>query len=146
MSKQRILYGAKIEWSFDSGATWATVPEAKGIGVPEESIDYKDATSLDSPDGFEEFIPGMKTAGEVTVECGYTSGCYESAVQQRDAGTLVHFRSTLPVETGQSAGDVFLCTGFVSPSVKQNGLKEIIGLDLKIKVSGKPTFTKGAVA
>lgn len=146
MSKQRILYGATVEWSFDAGVTYAQIPEAKGIGIPEEKVNYKDATSLDSVGGVEEFVPGLVSPGELVIPCGYTSGCYEAAVQARTAKTLVYFRSTLPKEEGQSAGDVSTTQGFVSPVIKQNGVGEIIGLDLGVKVSGMSTWTKGAAA
>lgn len=38
------------------------------IGPPEMSRDDMDVTDHDSPDGFKEFVPGLKEAGEVPVE------------------------------------------------------------------------------
>lgn len=144
-TKQRIVYGATSEWSTD-GTTWANVPEAKGIAVPSPEQEYQDATNLESPGGYREFVAGLKDPGAVEIPCGYTSGGYETAHGYFTNGTLVHYRTTLPLEVGQSSGDVFTYTGFVTPQLETNEVGEIIGMNLAVKVSGQPTFTKGAAA
>jgi len=144
-TKQRIVYGATTEWSDDSGSTWTAIPEVKGLIVPETQIEYQDATSLDSAGGFREFIPGLKDAGEITIPCGYTSTAYEDAEGYRSAGTLIDFKTELPLETGQSTtGDTFEFSGYVSPALETNDIGDIIALNLNIRTSGAVTFTKGS--
>lgn len=144
-TKQRIVYGATSEWGTD-GSTYTDIPEVKGLVVPETSIEYLDATSLDSTGGFREFIPGLKDAGEVSIPCGYTSAAYETAVGYQTNATLVYFQTTLPVETGQATGDVFEFTGYVSPALETNAVGEIIAMNLNIRTSGAVTYTKGTDA
>ena len=144
-TKQRIVYGATAEWSGDGGTTFTTIPEVKGVAVPEVTQEYQEATSLDSAGGFREYVAGLKDAGEISIPMGYTSDGYETAEGYRAAGTLVHFKTELPLETGQSTtGDVFEFTGLVVPKLEQNGIGDILGMTLDIRVSGQPTFTKGS--
>jgi len=142
-TKQRIVYGATSEWSDDGGTTFTSIAEAKSLVVPEVQIEYQDATNLDSPNGFREWIPGLKDAGEITIPCGYTSAAYETAVGYQTAGTLILFKTTLPLETGQATGDTFEFSGYVSPALETNAVGDIIGMNLNIRTSGDVTFTAG---
>lgn len=144
-TKQRIVYGAKTEWSGDGGTTFTDIPEVKGLVVPEVQIEYQDATSLDSTGGFREYVPGLKDAGEISIPCGYTSAAYAEAEGYRTAGTLVHFKTTLPMETGQTTtADTFEFTGYISPALETNDIGDIIAMNLNIRTSGDVTFTEGA--
>lgn len=141
-TKQRIVYGATAEWGID-GTTWADIPEAKGIAVPSVEQEYQDATHLGSPGGYREFVAGLKDPGAISLPCGYSSAAYATANGYFAAGTLVYFKTTLPLETGQSVGDVFTFTGFVTPQLETNEVGDIIGMALSVKLSGQPTFTQG---
>jgi hypothetical protein len=144
-TKQRIVYGASVEWGTD-GSTWADVPECKGLAVPTIEIEYQDATHLESPGGFREYITGLKDAGAIEVPCGYSSAAYEDAHGYMSNGTLVYFQTTMPLETGQATGDVFAFTGYVVPKLETNAVGDIIGMMLAIRVTGQPTFTRGTDA
>jgi len=144
-TKQRIVYGAKVEWSSDGGTIYTVIPEVKGLAVPEIQVEYPDATNLDSPGGFREFVAGLKDAGEISIPAGYTSGAYNTAVGFQANATLIFFKTTLPKETGQATtGDVFVFSGFVSPRLETNAVGEIISMSLNIRTSGNVTFTQGA--
>ncbi len=144
-TKQRIVYGTKNEWSGDGGTTYTDIAEVKSLVIPEISVEYLDATNTDSTGGFREFIAGLNDAGEISITAGYTSDIFETAFGYQSNKTLVKFRTTLPLEDGQtSTGDVFEFDGLVSPQVATNDIGEIIGLNLNIRVSGAPTFTKGS--
>jgi hypothetical protein len=143
-TKARLVYGSTIEWGTD-GATWAPLPEAKTLAVPEVETDYQEVTSLDSAGGYREYIPGLKDAGELSLECNYTSDLFETALGYQSNRTLVYFRTTLPMETGQTtSGDVIEFTALVSPALQQNEVGEPIALTLNMRTSGEVTFTKGS--
>lgn len=143
-TKQRIVYGATSEWGTD-GTTYADIPEAEALAVPEVSIEYIDVTNFDSTGGFREYVAGLKDAGEITIPCGYTSALYNTAVGYQNNGTLIYFRTTLPLETGQSTtGDVFVFTGYVAPRLQTNAVGEVIKMDLVIRTSGGVTYTQGS--
>lgn len=142
-TKQRIVYGAKTEWSGDGGVSFTKVPEAKGLAVPVIETEYQDATSLDSPNGFREKVPGLKDGGNISIPAGYTSGGYATAFGYLGDKTLVHFKTTMPLEKGQTTADVFEFTGFVSPQLETNDVGDIIAMNINVEVSGEPTFTEG---
>jgi len=143
-TKQRIVWGSTAEWSEDD-TTYSSIAEVKALAVPTVEIEYLDATTLDSTGGYREYVAGLKDAGEITIPCGYTSGVYNSAIGYQNNGTLIYFRTTMPLETGQTTtGDVFQFTGYVRPVLQQNAIGELIGLDLVIRISGAPTFTEGS--
>lgn len=144
-TKQRIVYGATAEWSGDGGSTYTSIPEVKGLAVPEIQIEYQDATSLDSTGGYREFVAGLKDAGEISIPAGYTSAAYNTAVGYQTNATLVYFKTTLPLETGQTTtGDVFEFTGYVSPQLETNAVGDIIAMNINIRTSGTVTFTQGS--
>jgi hypothetical protein len=142
-TKQRIVYGASSQWGTD-GIAYTDIPEAKGIAVPTAEIEYQDATHLQSPGGYREFVPGLKDAGTIEIPCGYSSDAYELAHGYFTNGTLIHFKTTMPLETGQSTGDVFTFTGYVTPQLETNEVGDIVAMSLSVRTSGQPTFTKGS--
>lgn len=144
-TKSRIVYGASSEWSTDGGTTYSDIAEATAIVVPETQVDYQEVTSLDSASGFKEYIPGLKDAGEISIPCNYTSDVYASAEGYRAAGTLITFKTTLPLQSDQSTtGDVFTFTGYVSPQLETNSVGDVVAMSLNIRTSGAPSFTQGS--
>jgi hypothetical protein len=141
-TKQRIVYGATSQWG--TGGTLADIPECKGIAVPNVEIEYQDATHLQSPNGFREYVAGLKDAGTIEIPCGYSSAGYNEAHGYMSNGTLVEFETTMPLESGQTTGDVFAFTGFVTPQLNTDGVGEIIGMTLSVRISGQPSFTQGS--
>lgn len=142
MSDQFIAYGATVERSTD-GSTWEEIPEAKGIAVPTVETDYQEATSLDSPDGFKEYVKGLKDAGVISVPCGYTPDGYEQQLADQAQATAIYYRTTLPPAPSQSTGDVFEFRGFPTPQVEQNAVGDIVGMTVSIRTSGGVDWTKG---
>lgn len=139
------VYGGSVEWS-DDGTTWVPIPGAKGITVPEVSQDFKDATSLDSPNGFKEYSKGLKDAGEITLSCNYSKALYAAAAAKAASATATYLRVTLVPDTDQSAGDTFAWQAWVTPSVPQADVEGDMMLDIKQRVTGGVTWTQGAAA
>ncbi len=145
MSKKIISYGAKVERSED-GNTWGPVVEAKGVAIPAPEQDYADATSLDSPNGFKEYLPGLKDAGTLELPCHYTSAGYKQQLADRDSGAAIHYRVTLKLAEGQATGDVFKFRAYPLPKTKDNGLGETIGMDVALKITGDVQWEEGTAA
>lgn len=145
-SKQRIAYGAVTEWSDTEGGTFERIPECDAIVVPEEAIEYQDVTSLDSEGGYREFVPGLTDPGEVTIPAGYTSEGFEKAFTYKTGRTLVYFRTTLPLETGQATGDTFTFKGYVSPQLQQTPVGDVIKMNITVRISGNVVAVRGGAA
>jgi hypothetical protein len=142
-SKQIIAYGATVERSTDGGSTWANIPECTGIAIPATETDYQEVTSLDSPGGFREYIPGLKDAGTLSVPCGYTSDGYAQAVADQALGVPILYRTTLAVAVDQDTADVFEFEGFPTPTLEGNDVGAPVGMTLTIRITGDVTFTAG---
>lgn len=143
-TKQRILFGGKIEKSATLGGTYARIAEVKSLTVPKITVEYQDATSLDSPNGFREYVSGLKDVENITLNCGYVSATMADALDDQASGVPIFYKITMPPEAGQTTGDVFSFSGYPAPMPQASGVGDIIGLDIDIKVTGGFTFTEGA--
>lgn len=61
------------------GGSFTTVAEVKDITGPAVSLDVIDVTNQDSPGGYEEIIPSIRRAGEVTFDVNFnpTNGTHD---------------------------------------------------------------------
>lgn len=130
--------------AYGNGATpevFTTVAEVINISGPNMSRELPDATHLGSPNGYREFIGGLKDGGEVTLECNWIPG---NATQDQSTGLLSIFDSgatknwkvTLP--TTPTVTMTF--AGVVSAFEPDIPVDDKLGLSVTIKVSGKVTL------
>jgi hypothetical protein len=147
MTKQTIAWGGKVERSLTGAAnSFTRIPEAKGLAVPQVSTEYQDATSLDSVGGFREYVKGLKDAGEITVNAGYTPLGYEQQLADQASNTPAYYRVTMPLTPGQTTGDLFEFQGYPTPSIQADDVGALIGMSVVIRTTGPVTWTKGAGA
>ena len=143
MTDQIIPYGGTVEVSSD-GSTFTSIPEPKGIPVPQTETEYPEVTSLDSPNGFREFIPGLKDGGTVSFVIGYTPAGY-AILDGLNADTLLTWRCTFPLAPSQaSTGGTFTFTGYISFAPDASDVGAPVDVTINIRVSGSPTWTQGA--
>lgn len=142
-TKQRILFDGTFEKSATVDGTYTRIAEVKAFTLPRIVVDYQEATSLDSPNRYREFVAGLRDVEDITVNCGYVSETMANALTDQASGVPIFYKVTLPLEVGQTVGDVFVFSGYPTPMPQANGVGEIIGLDIQIKVTGGFTFTKG---
>lgn len=104
------------------------------IGVESEEID---ATDLDSPDNYKEFIAGSKDAGEVSL-----SGNIKTEANVEAMLALAESQSIEEWEVAYPSGAKWTFSGFVKSF--KDGEKTPDGLatfSAAIRISGKPTYT-----
>lgn len=107
------------------------------IGVESEEID---ATDLDSPNGYKEFIAGAKDAGEVSL-----AGNIKDEASVEAMLSLAESQSIEEWEVKYPSGATWTFSGFVKSF--KDGEKTPDGLatfSAAIRISGKPTYTAGA--
>lgn len=65
-------FGTKLRMS-NSPVTDPTldIPEIRSIGGPTRSMNFADATHMESPNGYDEFLPTFKSGGSVPIEMNY---------------------------------------------------------------------------
>ena len=107
------------------------------IGVESEEID---ATDLDSPDNYKEFIAGSKDAGEVSIAGNIKD---ESNVEKMLA--LAESQSIEKWTVTYTSGAKWVFNAFVKSF--KDGEKTTDGLatfTASLRISGKPVYTKSA--
>ncbi|MBR5593899.1 MAG: hypothetical protein IKW46_07500 [Bacteroidaceae bacterium] len=107
------------------------------IGVESEEID---ATDLDSPDNYKEFIAGSKDAGEVSL-----AGNIKDEANVEKMLALAESQSIEEWVVAYPSGAKWTFSGFVKSF--KDGEKTPDGLatfSATIRISGKPTYTKSA--
>jgi hypothetical protein len=146
-SKQTIAWGGKVERSITGAAnSFTRIPECKGLAVPQVQTDYQEATSLDSAGGFREWVKGLKDAGELTVNAGYTPLGYEQQLEDQAAPNPIYYRVTMPLTPGQTTGDLFEFQGYPTPSISADDVGGLVAMSVVIRTTGPVTWTKGAGA
>ena len=114
--------------------TIANLTSIGEIGVESEEID---ATDLDSPNGYKEFIAGSKDAGEVSL-----SGNIKNEANVEAMLALAESQSIEGWEVKYPSGATWSFKGFVKSF--KDGEKSTDGLatfSAAIRISGKPTYT-----
>jgi hypothetical protein len=146
-SKQTIAWGGKVERSITGAAnSYTRIPECKGLAVPQVSTEYQDATSLDSAGGFREWVPGLKDAGEITVNAGYTRAGYEQQLADQAATNPIYYRVTFPLAPGQTTPDVHDFRGYPTPAIQADDVGALISMSVVIRITGQPVWTPGTGA
>lgn len=145
-SKQIISYGAKVERSTD-GVTYTTIPECKGVAVPEVEQDYPEVTSFDSPNGFRQYIPGLQDSGEITIPCGYTSAGFALMLADQTwakANGPIYYKVTLRPAIDQTIGDIFTYRGYPTPRLSPGDIGEPIEMNVVVRVDADYAFEIGS--
>jgi len=119
--------------------TIANLTSIGEIGVESEEID---ATDLDSPDNYKEFIAGSKDAGEVSIAGNIKNEeNIEKMLALAESQSLENWIVTYP------SGATWTFTAFVKSF--KDGEKTVDGLatfTATLRVSGKPTYTKASAS
>jgi len=115
--------------------TVANLTSIGEIGVESEEID---ATDLDSPNNYKEFIAGSKDAGEVSL-----AGNIKNEANVEKMLALAESQSLEDWEVAYPSGAKWSFKAFVKSF--KDGEKTVDGLatfSATLRISGKPTYTK----
>lgn len=123
---------------YRSGNLIAGVTE---LGGPEIEADTIDVTTLDSPNGYREFIQGLKDGGEVSVSgflyVGDTNG-QMGLLDDLNSGIVQGFSLVFSAALGASWDFSAVVTGFSTSAA----VEDAIPFECTLKVTGKPTLNK----
>ena len=147
MTEDTLGYGTKLQTKVTSGSsgsviTWPEIAEITDVvGGPSKSRDSVETTNHQSPDGYREFVPGLKDGGDVTFSMNYLADDISHVgLQAQIDDELVHdYRIIYP---GQTSGWAF--KGFPTKLDVKAAIDKLITADVTLKISGKPIY--GALA
>lgn len=137
MPDEMIGWGGTLERS-DDGVTYTAVPRVRGLVLPKPTQEWVDVTSLDSPNGFREHIPGLQDIGEVTVTCGYTRDGYQAWITDEQATTATYYRGTL------ANGDIFEFQAYPRATVNADDAGAAVTIEVVLRGTGELDFTAGS--
>ena len=126
-------FGTVLLWNYSK------VAELTTISGPSESVNTIDITSHDSDNGYEEFVAGIKSGGEISLEGNLISSdtngqiAFHTDVQ---GGTKRTGYLVLPMGVGQAMTFSGLAKGF-SAALPYNDKISVTG---SLQISGKPTL------
>jgi predicted secreted protein len=131
--------GTKFQRSdqHSSHGSYSNIAEINNITGPKMKRNTIDVTSLDSTGGYEEFIPGFRDGGEVTLAMNFNVNGYIDMKTDFESDVLGLYRIIFP-DTNQTTFDF---SGFVTDLGVGIPTKDKITADITIKISGPVTVT-----
>lgn len=114
------------------------VGELTSIGAPSMSADTIDVTTLDSVDGFRDFIAGLKDGGEVPL-----SGLFDGENEgQQELLTAFYAGTKSPctIVFPTAIGYTWTFNAVVTAIGGDAELENAVSFEATLKVSGKPTL------
>lgn len=121
-----------------SPAAFVDIAEVLNISGPSLARDAVDATHTASTEGWREYIPGLKDAGEVSVEMNYIPGGSGDTYMRGtfDAETLTQFRISEP----NSPATTITFNAIVTAYETERPVDDKMVATATLKISGKVTY------
>lgn len=134
------LSGAGSKFRRWSGTAWVDIAEVRSITGPSMSRDTIDVTSLDSEDGYREFIAGFRDPGTVSFSMNFTRAGYDLMKSDFESDDLQNYEIVLP----DSETTSLEFEGLVTELPLTVAPDDVITADITIKVSGKVEVDSGS--
>jgi predicted secreted protein len=134
-----------------SPPAWVTVAEVKNITPPSFARDTQEATHTESPDGYREFISGLRDAGEISVELNFVpdSDDVDLIFASFDSDELQQVRvlfadGALPGSQTSTPPTCsrFTASGFITGFPIEAPMDGAMTATITFKISGKPVFVR----
>jgi len=122
-----------------SGAAWVSLGEINDIRGPGLTRDVTDVTSLNSTDGYKEFIAGFRDSGTVVFGMNFVREDYDVMKADFESNTLQNYEVVLPDADKTS----FEFVGLVTELPLTIGADKVT-TEVTIKISGKVTVNSGS--
>lgn len=113
------------------------------IPAPPKTAETLDTTTLDSDGGYRTFTGGFKDGGEITLTGYFEPGDAGQAALDAayESGDVTPFEIIFPATIGASWVFDGVVTGYTGGNAE---LEELLGFEVTIKISGKPTLVTTA--
>lgn len=125
----------------DYGSGYVTLAEVNNVTPPAMSRDSVDVTHEQSPNAWREKIPGLKDAGEVSLELNFVPGGL--AIQQlMSEFALEGAEATLPRRIVFPDGSRFDFNAFLTGNEPDTPIDDKMALSVTFTVTGEPVLTQ----
>lgn len=138
----RLGYGTLLQVGNSTdgaSSTYSTIAEVRDITLPQRTLEMLDATHQESPDGYQEFIPGLKDGGEITFEVNWLPD------NTGQAGLVTDFenrtRRDFKIIESNTSASYWTFTAYVSKIAPEAPVQGVARASFSLRISGKPTLT-----
>lgn len=95
MAHTAVPIGKTTKVEVDQGAGYVKLAELKSLTPPRFQRAMPDATHMDSDDGYEEQVPGLKSMSDLSGDFNFITDAYmEQALADFEAGTIRSYKVT----------------------------------------------------
>lgn len=122
-----------------SGSGWVTLAEIKSVAGPGMTRETIEVTTLNSPDGYKEFIAGFKDGGNVGLTMNYTRAGFNILKADFEDDALQNYQIVLSDADATSIE----FEGLVVEMPLAVNMGEAITMETSIKVTAKPEIGSG---
>jgi len=123
-------------------AVYIVLAEVNSIEGPTKSKDQIDVTSLDSTDGYREFIGGFRDGGEVSLVMNFTNAGYKTMNLDFESASTHQYRIELPNSpAGGGDGTLFTFWALVVNLGVSVPMDDKVTATITLKISGTVTMT-----
>ena len=138
MASSAISGVGTIVQKWDIGTSdWTTIAEITNISGPGMTRDLIEVTSLDSTDGYREFISGFRDGGNVVLSMNYTRAGLDEFLADFESTVIQNYEIYLP------DGTSIEFEGYVQEFPLTIPTDSQITMETTIKISGPPTINSG---
>ena len=117
-----------------SGASTGAIAQITSISVSGMEVDDLDVTTMLSPNGWKEFVAGLKDASEIALQLLYFKTAHNTI-----QGALGSANEAWTVTLADSA--TFVCSGYIKSLGIESPMEDKMTQSCTIKLSGEPEFT-----
>lgn len=125
-----------------NGATsevFTSIAEVKSIAGPNMSLQLVEATHMESPSGFQEWLPSFKDAGDVSLVLNFlpASTGHKGLTTDFAARTKRNFKIVFP----NTAGTTWSFSGYISAFAPNASIGDMLSAAVTIRITGAVTIS-----
>lgn len=133
-------FGVILERGEGAPPTYVPIANLSNLEGPESERETYDVTAHDSPDGWREFVGGLKDGGEVTAEVNYDPRDHDTLLADYEISQPIPWRITWPT------GDAWEIKAILSGFSPEAPVDDKLAAEITLKASGKPEIVPSETA
>lgn len=119
--------------------TFTTIAEVRNIGGPNITLELLEATHMESPTGFREWLPSFKDGGEVPFEVNFlpANSGHKAITTDIANRTRRNFKIVWP----NTAATTWSFSGYYTQFQPSAGVGDMLSASITIKITGSVTIS-----
>lgn len=119
--------------------TFAAIAEVKSISGPQISMEFIDATHMESPSGYREVLPSFKDGGEVSFDVNFlpANSTQTGLTTDFENQTLRNFKIVWP----DAAPTTWAFSAYITGFQPNASIDDVLSASVTLKISGAVDFS-----